>query len=198
MNTKIEPISTIAFAGVLLGWLAFVFIFIVRKKPASAPARKRDRTSIAGLALQGASFALVWAMPRRTFALIQSSGAAGRVALAVIVLALVACAIWITNAAVRSLGKEWSLTARIVDEHRLVTVGPYRLVRHPIYTGMLCMLLATGLSFSRPIALLLAVLVFLVGTIIRVRSEEKLLREAFGAEYDAYRRRVPAILPFVI
>lgn len=60
------------------------------------------------------------------------------------------------------------------------------------------MLLATGLSFSRLIALLLAVLVFFVGTIIRVHSEENSLREAFGAEYDAYRRRVHAILPFVI
>ena len=60
------------------------------------------------------------------------------------------------------------------------------------------MLLATGLSFTRLIVLMLAVAVFFVGTIIRVRSEEKLLREAFGAEYDAYRRRVPAIIPFVI
>ena len=95
---KLESISTIAFAGVLLGWLAFVFIFIVRKKPTAVPARKRDRTSIAGLALQGASFALVWAAPRRTFDLIHSHGAVGRMALAVIVLALVAVAVWITNA----------------------------------------------------------------------------------------------------
>ena len=45
-------------------------------------------------------------------------------------------------AAVRTLGKQWSLTARVLEDHELVTSGPYRLVRHPIYTGLVALVLA--------------------------------------------------------
>ena len=99
------------------------------------------------------------------------------------------------TAAVKTLGKEWSLTARLVEGHKLATTGPYAYVRHPIYTGMLGMLLATGLAASHWAAILIALVVFFAGTIIRVRSEEKLLREAFGDQFENYSRRVPAILP---
>lgn len=198
MKIEQEPASLIALVALLIGWLSFVFIFTFRKKSPHAHARKRDRISLAGIALQVASYGVVWFVPRSIFASIAFFDKAGRIALAIVTSALVAGSIWIINAAVRTLGKEWSLTARLIDEHRLVTEGAYKSVRHPIYTGMLGMLLATGLAFSRPSALLSAVLIFGVGTIIRVRSEEKLLRGAFGAEYDAYAKRVPAILPFLL
>ena len=97
--------------------------------------------------------------------------------------------------AVKTLGKEWSITARLVEGHKLATSGPYAYVRHPIYTGMLGMLLATGLAISRWTALLVALVVFFVGTMIRIRSEEKLLREAFGKEFDDYARSVRTIIP---
>jgi len=69
-------------------------------------------------------------------------------------------------------------------------------VRNPIYTGMFGMLLATGLAISHWIGLLIAVIVFAIGTLVRVRSEEKLLREAFGEEFVAYAGKVPAVVPF--
>jgi protein-S-isoprenylcysteine O-methyltransferase Ste14 len=113
------------------------------------------------------------------------------------VLAIVAAigSVWLVTLAVKTLGKEWSLTARLVEGHKLATSGPYALVRHPIYTGMLGMLLATGLSISHWAALLAALLVFFVGTTIRIRSEEKLLREAFGDQFEDYVRSVRAIVP---
>jgi protein-S-isoprenylcysteine O-methyltransferase Ste14 len=60
---------------------------------------------------------------------------------------------------------------------------------------MLGMLLATGIAVSYWPALLIALFVFFIGTIIRIRSEERLLRETFGAEFEAYTQRVPALLP---
>jgi protein-S-isoprenylcysteine O-methyltransferase Ste14 len=60
---------------------------------------------------------------------------------------------------------------------------------------MLGMLVATGLALSHLIALLAALIVFFIGTIIRIRSEEKLLRSAFGEQFENYARRVPAIIP---
>lgn len=100
-------------------------------------------------------------------------------------------------AAVRALGKQWSYVARIVEGHKLITQGPYGFVRNPIYLGMFGMLLATGLAISRWWALPIAVAVFLVGSWIRIRSEERLLRESFGAEFDDYACRVPAVFPRV-
>ncbi len=60
------------------------------------------------------------------------------------------------------------------------------------------MLLATGLAVSHWIGLLLAVATFAFGTFIRVRSEERLLREMFGSEFDDYARRVRAVIPLLI
>ena len=60
---------------------------------------------------------------------------------------------------------------------------------------MFGMLLATGLAAGRWIPLALAIALFAVGTFIRVRTEERLLREAFGQEFDDYARRVKALLP---
>ena len=99
------------------------------------------------------------------------------------------------SAAVRVLGKQWSLQARVLEDHKLVREGPYRFVRHPIYTGMLGMIMAAGLAWSRWIGFLIALILFTIGTAIRVRSEEKLLREQFGAAFDDYKRSVPGVVP---
>jgi protein-S-isoprenylcysteine O-methyltransferase Ste14 len=60
---------------------------------------------------------------------------------------------------------------------------------------MFGMLVATGLAVTQWIPLLVAIVLFAVGTWIRVRSEERLLREAFGSEFEAYARKVPALIP---
>ncbi len=116
---------------------------------------------------------------------------------AIITVSIAFGSVWIVMAAVQTLGKEWSVTARLIEGHKLATRGPYRFVRHPIYTGMLGMLLATGLAISQWPSLVAAIATFFIGTIIRVRSEEKLLREQFGPKFEAYSKRVPAMLPGV-
>lgn len=98
-------------------------------------------------------------------------------------------------ASLRALGKQWSLQARVLENHKLVREGPYRFVRHPIYTGLLGMIVAGGLAWSHWIGFLIALVLFAIGTAIRVRSEERLLREQFGAAFDDYKRSVPAVVP---
>jgi len=189
---------TLAFVVVVSSWIAFVLAFILGKKPSpSAPDRKRDRSSIVGIVLQGCSYAIIWAIHRHWFTPFVSGSNAAGIALSILAMALAVASAWFSAAAVRKLDKQWSLAARVLEGHKLVTEGPYSVVRNPIYTAMLGMLLATGLAASHWIGLAIAVVVFAMGTAIRVRSEEKLLREAFGAEFEAYARRVPAVIPFL-
>jgi protein-S-isoprenylcysteine O-methyltransferase Ste14 len=113
----------------------------------------------------------------------------------ILVLFLATASVWMVVAARRVLGKQWSYEARLVEGHRLVVEGPYSHVRHPIYTAMLGMLLATGFTFSVWWALSAAIVLFAAGTAVRIRAEERLLRGAFGDDFEAYRRYVPAIIP---
>ena len=187
------PIFTLAL--VLCAWFAFVAVFFVRKKPEAVAERKRDRESVIGVVLQGLSYVIVWSVHRRFFSPIFRVNRVLEVILALITAVIAFGSVWIVMAAVRTLGKEWSVTARLVEGHKLATDGPYRFVRHPIYIGMLGMLLATGLAISHWAALIAALVIFFIGTIIRVRSEERLLREQFGAEFDQYKRQVVALIP---
>lgn len=97
--------------------------------------------------------------------------------------------------AVRALGDEWRLKAVVTEDHKLVTAGPYAFVRHPVYLSLFSMMLGSGLMVCGNARLALACAIFAVGTEIRVRAEEGLLRERFGAEFERYRKSVKAWLP---
>lgn len=199
MFLQLEFWPTLAFVVVMMSWLAFVLVFgsFLRKKPPSAPDSKREPMSIIGIVLQGVGYALVWSIRRRPFTPLVPAGKYFEIALAVLTMLLPIGSVWFCSAAVRRLGKQWSLAARVLEGHNLITSGPYSVVRNPIYTGMFGMLLATGLAISQWAGLVSGVIVFAIGTAIRVHSEEKLLREAFGAEFEAYARKVPAVVPFL-
>jgi len=187
-------LPTLVFVVVMICWFVFAGVFLLRKKPPSPPDQKRESGSLFGVALQGMSYGLVWGVRRPMFTPIVS-GKAISIVTGLLAICAAVSSVWLITMAVRTLGKEWSITARLVEGHKLVTSGPYALVRHPIYSGMLGMLLATGLAISHWAALLAALLIFFIGTTIRVRSEEKLLREAFGEQFETYARRVRAIVP---
>jgi protein-S-isoprenylcysteine O-methyltransferase Ste14 len=200
MRITLEPLSTALFAFIVICWLSFAAAFALKKSPPGgdgASERKRERASIFGIVLQGAGYAVAWAFHRQYFTRPSASDALN-VALAVVAAAVAVFSVWFVVAAARTLGKQWSLAARVIEGHKLVTEGPYRVVRHPIYTGMLGMLLATCAATTLPPAVPFAVLVFLIGTLIRVRGEEKLLRETFGADFDNYSRRVRGFIPGVL
>ena len=179
----------------MICWFVFAGVFLLRKKPPSPPDSKREPGSLFGVALQGVSYGVVWGVRRTTFTGIVSSRESITIVASVLAICAAVGSVWLITMAVNTLGKEWSLTARLVEGHKLATSGPYALVRHPIYAGMLGMLVATGLAISHWAALLAALVIFFIGTAIRVRSEEKLLREAFGEQFESYARSVRAIVP---
>jgi protein-S-isoprenylcysteine O-methyltransferase Ste14 len=95
------------------------------------------------------------------------------------------------------LGSNWSSSVTIKHDHQLIVSGPYALVRHPIYTGILTGFLGSAIALAQVrgvIALLLVALVLWA----KLSMEEKWMREQFGATYDAYSRRVRALVPFIL
>jgi len=189
--------QTAAFYAVIVCWWVFGLTFWLRKRPPRAREAKRDWTSLIGLLLQAAGYFCVWSFPlqQKHFSPVASGSPVVESTLAALTVAMAVASTWLVNAAARRLGKQWALAARLVEGHTLIQDGPYRFVRNPIYTGMFGMLLATGLAVRQWIPLLIAIVLFAVGTWIRIRIEERLLREAFGSEFEAYARKVPALIP---
>jgi len=94
------------------------------------------------------------------------------------------------------LGNLWSAGVSRKEGHRVIDTGPYGIVRHPIYTGAILAMFAFAAARARPFDLLGALLVAVFFT-CKARLEERFLQEEFGAAYDAYRQRVPMLVPFL-
>lgn len=167
-------------------WVALFVATVFRKRPPQAREVKRDSRWSTGLWLQSASIGLVWVLRRPTD---------GGMALGAIATVLATASLWMMSAAQRELGQQFAYQARLVEGHKLITTGPYRLVRNPIYTGLYGLALATALVHSRWIAIPLFTALYAAGTAIRVKAEERLLRGQFGAEFEDYARRTPAVVP---
>jgi len=96
----------------------------------------------------------------------------------------------------RHLGRNWSAEVRVGEGHELIRTGPYKMLRHPIYTAMLGMFLGTAIASSQYHALLgFAILV--LAYMRKTRLEEEILRRTFGNDYDAYRRDTWALVPLL-
>jgi len=94
------------------------------------------------------------------------------------------------------LGGNWSGIVTIKQGHTLVCRGPYALVRHPIYSGILLAIMGTALAIGEIRALIGASLVFLI-LAHKISLEERFMMGQFGASYAQYRRDVKALIPFV-
>ena len=184
-----------AFAAVLFGWLAFGVILLLGRSRGAKSEIQRDSKSRLGFLLQTAGYAIAFLFPRTYFSPIVPMSRVAEQALAAATIVLAIASVSFCLAAALTLGRQWALIARLVESHELITRGPYAVVRNPIYLAMFGMMIATGLAVSRWQALALGIAVFLAGNEIRIRSEEKLLRGAFGPAFEEYARRVPAFLP---
>jgi protein-S-isoprenylcysteine O-methyltransferase Ste14 len=120
-------------------------------------------------------------------------GSVGAGILALVLVAGFAFAWW----ARLHLGRFWSSGITRKEGHRLIDTGPYALVRHPIYTGLIAAALATAGAEGTAPAMLGGAMMAL-GLWFKARLEERFLREELGPEtYNAYRRRVPMLIPFM-
>ena len=194
--TPASGIVAVARVFVLLCWMGFFLPFLWKKGRAKETTARRALASRLGIVLQGCGYFLMWFFNTSTVSWAALHLPAAVVwGLCVVAMLLAAGSAWMGFAAIRALGRQWSLEARVLEGHRMVVEGPYSHVRHPIYTAMLGMLVSAGIVFSVWWALIGAVVIYSIGTAVRVRAEEGLLREAFGEDFEAYARYVPAVVP---
>ena len=177
-----------AYAILAAGWLTWVAPFLLALRGLARPNKSLDRRARWGILLPAVAYSILW---QGRFWERQPSTA--RVVTSTAFFLLAAVLSW---TATKSLGRQWRMDAGLNPDHELVMTGPYRLVRHPIYTSMLCVLLGSGLMVSSWWLLLISFLVFMAGTEIRVRVEDQLLTSHFGARFKEYKRRVPSYIPF--
>ena len=97
----------------------------------------------------------------------------------------------------RTLAGNWSRAVAFKEDHELITTGLYHYARHPIYTGVLLMILATALSVGT-LSAGIGFVIIVLGLCFKLRAEEELLMKHFPKEYSAYRDRTKALIPYVV
>jgi protein-S-isoprenylcysteine O-methyltransferase Ste14 len=97
----------------------------------------------------------------------------------------------------RALAGNWSSAVTLKQDHELIRTGPYRLVRHPIYTGILTICLGSAIEDGQ-LRGAIAFATMLIAFWIKARREEQLLMQHFPDAYPAYRRETKALVPFVV
>jgi len=110
-------------------------------------------------------------------------------AVAVTSAAFAAWAMW-------SLGRSYGIRMDVFEGHSLKTDGPYALVRHPMYLGIVLFHVGASLALESPLMLVATALFVAPFTALRISAEEKVLKDAFGERYLRYAERVPALIPF--
>ncbi len=103
--------------------------------------------------------------------------------------------LWLLHRTNGDLGRQWSPSLELKDDHRLVTEGIYRRIRHPMYLSLLIFAGGQTLALPNYVAGPAALVAMLVLIAFRLRAEERMMIEAFGDEYKAYRKRTNRLIP---
>ena len=192
-----HPTNSAALAVLITGFVMGVIGIVRVSRGQRADAQRggrRDRSSTIGIAIQSVAFFLS-SGPARVLPGFVDGLEATRTW---IVAGLIAASLWLALSAFQAMGEEWAFVARTRGEHRLITTGPFALVRNPIYLALLLYLiaLATATGYERRLPVVLPI--FAIGTALRIRAEERLLRAAFGSSYDHYAARVRRLIPALL
>lgn len=181
--------------AVLSALFVTAFAWVLVRNLDRPPAQAKQLSSTIGIALQSvgcAAAAIGFTQPTLPW------WAPYSIVSTVLAFLLGASAIWLFLSAATTMGKNWSLIAQTRADHQLVRTGPFRIVRHPIYLALLLYLIGLAASLGHWQQLLIAVPIYLAGTAIRIRGEERLLRAQFGEDHARYVREVPALIPLIV
>ncbi|MEM1247074.1 MAG: protein-S-isoprenylcysteine O-methyltransferase [Acidobacteriota bacterium] len=109
-----------------------------------------------------------------------------------------AVGMWLFWRSHSDLGRNWSVTLEVREDHTLVTQGVYNAVRHPMYTSIFLWAIGQALILTNWIAGPSGLVGFGIMFLFRVKKEEQMMREQFGADYEAYCQRTKRLVPYVL
>lgn len=118
------------------------------------------------------------------------------IVLNLIIVILLSAGLVVAIVARRTLAKNWSGAVALKEDHELITTGLYQYVRHPIYTGMLLMILGTALSLAT-LGAAIGFLIIVVGVLLKLKQEEALLTQHFAQDYLSYKKHTRTLIPFI-
>jgi len=186
----------IAWAAMAVGWYILRYPFDRRAKRVRVSVdqmKRADRVrlaiSLTGLGVIPAIYALTG---QPSFASYQPNAL-----LFVLGILIAATALIMFRLTHKALGRMWSVSLQLKEDHRLITTGIYGQLRHPMYTAFWLMALAQALLLPNWVAGLAGLVGFGFLFFSRIGPEERLMEEAFGEEYGAYKRRTKRVIPFV-
>jgi protein-S-isoprenylcysteine O-methyltransferase Ste14 len=178
-------------------WIVLGIVWLVGALRTKRTARVQSSvTRLIDIALTGLAFALLF-NDRFAIGLLARRFVPYSLVIAYAGLALTLTGIGFAIWARVFLGRNWSAIVTIKHDHQMVRTGPYALVRHPIYSGFLLAVLGSALVFGE-VRGLLALGVACLAWWLKSRLEEKFMEQQFGEEYAVYKRRVKALIPFVL
>jgi protein-S-isoprenylcysteine O-methyltransferase Ste14 len=189
--TNLELAAMIVVYGSwIIGLIPFLQRLRAKKDEASTHevVKKAPKAKV-GIAIQSVAFFIAFVQIRP-----KDPRPPGLLAFAMILAPLSA---WLAWSAVLHLGRQWQIQAALYSDHKLVRTGPYSFLRHPIYAAMMGMMIATGLLVSIWQAVIVAAVVFTIGTETRIREEDRLLESRFGEAFREYRKSASAYIPFI-
>lgn len=105
--------------------------------------------------------------------------------------------LWVFRRAHKDLGRNWSVTLEIRDQHKFVSTGLYAVVRHPMYSSFLLIAVGQAFLLSNWVAGLSGLVGFAVLFFMRIEAEERMMSEKFGSQYRSYAERTKRIIPYL-
>jgi protein-S-isoprenylcysteine O-methyltransferase Ste14 len=199
MNLAIAPLFSSRFEE-LVFWAVFIFGFVVPfaffarwslKNSASTKARPyRDVSTLTNFAIIPAAGFAIWLGYTRVGPPLPDMLLYPGLTMFLLGLALT---VW----AYRTLGRFFSLEVQVQAEHRIVNTGPYRLLRHPGYAGVLLAFIGLGLALQSWVSVLLLLIVMTAAFAYRIRTEEKFMVTELGDQYIQYMATTKRLVPYV-
>lgn len=185
------PLEIAAWVELGACWIAWSLAFVKPQRAAKGQKKAvRAKSSRVGIFFVGLAYACVWAF---IFPHGFHKSHASLIASMIIGPPSVALS-WM---ATRHLDKQWRFEAALSENHELITTGPYRWLRHPIYASLFGLLLEVGFAKTWWPLLIAGVVFYIIGTEIRIRAEEGLLAGRFGETYARYKATTKAYIPFI-
>ncbi len=176
-------------------WVAWGLYWVISAQNVKTTARRESSASRVFYSLLLATGALLMAVPRNRLGWFATPLLPDMPLRYRLALALLAAGLALTVWARVHLGRNWSGTVTLKEGHELIRSGPYGLVRHPIYTGLLLAFTGTAIACGDPAAVA-GLLLVLVSFLYKLRIEETFMRAKFPQQYPDYAASVPALVPF--